>query len=248
MDLRVLSKEGYLFSILFFWLAGCESSKLSFSDECVEQVYLKAESLLREGNFEDASKKFKDIDMYFPYSEKASTSHIMSAYCDFQSGSYEDSVRELDIFLKYHPYHKMVPYALYLKAIGRSMMISKVGRDLTQAKEAKKIFIELINRFPSSKYAEDSKKRIVILDDIIAAHELVIGRYYQERKSYLAAINRYNYVVSEFSGTKSAEESFFRIIECCRNEGLVKEADNAASVLKTRFPNGKWMRKLNGLK
>ncbi len=244
MDLRELNKGSYFFFCLVFLIAGCESSKIPVEGKNAEQVGLEAENLLREGEFEDAGKKFKDIEIYFPYSKKAVTAQIMSAYCDFKSGNYIDAIRELDVFLRYHPSHELVSYAMYLRAMSEYATISTVGRDSAQAKKSRSAFIELLSKFPTSKYAEDCKRRIVFLDDIIAAHELTIGRYYQTRKSCLSAINRYNYVISKFPNTKSAEEALFRMVECCNNEGLLEEAHSAASVLKTRFPSGRWVKKL----
>lgn len=243
MGLRALSSRCF-FCGLAFLIAGCESSKLPVEGKDAEEVFREALIMLKDENFEDASTKFKDVDTYFPYSKKANEAQILSAYCNFKKGSYLDAIRELDIFLRYHPSHQMVPYALYLRAVNKYMTISTVGRDSERAKETRGAFIELINRFPESKYAKDSRKKIIILDDVIAAHELLIGKYYQKRKSSLSAINRYNYIVSRFSNTKSAEEAFFRIVECCKNEGLQEEANNAASVLKIRFPNSKWTKKL----
>jgi len=243
MDLRALNKGKILF-FSFLLLAGCESGKLPVDGKTAGEVYSKAEHLLREGNFEDAGKNFKDVETYFPYSKEANAAQIMSAFCDFKTGDYVDVIRELDIFLRYHPSHALVPYAMYLRAMSEYMTVSSVGRDCEQAKKARSAFIELLSKFPTSKYAEDCKKRIVLLDDIIAAHELLVGRYYQTRRSNLSAINRYNYVISKFSNTKSAEEALFRMVECCNNEGLLEEANNAASVLKARFPNGRWVKKI----
>lgn len=247
MDLQALNRKFFFSFSLVFLAIGCESSKLPADGKSAGEVYSDAENLLRDGEFENAGKKFKDIETYFPYSKKAIVARIMSAYCNFKSGSYIDAIRELEIFLRYHPYHELVPYAMYLQAMSEYMIISAVGRDSEQAEKSRSAFIKLLNRFPKSRYAEDCKKRIVLLDDIIAAHELLIGRYYQKRKSSLSAINRYNYVISRFSNTKSAEEALFRMVECCRNEGLSEEADNAISILKARFPNGRWIKKLNGL-
>ncbi len=245
MGLQVLSRESCFFFFLVLLLAGCESPKTPVDGKNAEEVCLEAKNLLREGEFEDAGKKFKDIETYFPYSRKAITAQIMSAYCDFKSGNYIDAIRELDVFLRYHPSHELVPYAMYLRAMSEYMTISNVGRDSGQAKKSRGAFIKLLNKFPESRYAEDCKRRIVFLDDIIAAHELTIGRYYQTRKSCLSAINRYNYVISRFPNTKSAEEALFRMVECCNNEGLLEEASSAASVLRTRFPSGRWVKKLD---
>ena len=247
MDLRALNNKCFLFGLIFLTV-GCESSKNPVEGKNAEEVYLEAGNLLKDADFEDAGKRFKDIETYFPYSEKASTAQIMAAYCNFRNGSYIDSIRELDVFLRYHPTHKLVPYAMYLRAMSKYMTVSTVGRDSEQAKDSRNAFVELINRFPSCEYAEDSKKKIVILDDIIANHELVIGRYYQKNKSNLSAINRYGYIVSRYPNTKSAEEAFYRMGECFKNEQLMEEADSAASVLRIRYPNGRWTRKLDNLR
>ena len=245
MDLRVLNKRSWFLCGLIFLISGCESSKIPVEGKSAAEVYLEAKNLMKGNEFEDASKRFKDIETYFPYSEKAASAQVMSAYCSFRNGSYVDAIRELDVFLRYHPSSELVPYAMYLKAVSKYMTVSTVGRDSAQAKDSRKAFVELINRFPTCKYVEDSQKKIIILDDIIAAHEMIIGRYYQQNKSSLAALGRYNYVVSRFPNTKSAEEAFYRIVECCRNEGLQEEANSAAEVLKARFPKGIWVKRLS---
>lgn len=242
-----LNRGKYFVFCLSLVLSGCGSSKLPVEGKSAAEVYMEAENLLKNEDFEDAAERFKDIETYFPYSEKASSAQIMSAYCNFRSKNYMDAVRELDVFLRYHPSNELVPYAMYLKAVSKYMTVSTIGRDSNQAKDARKSFVELINRFPTCKYVEDSQKKIIILEDIIAAHEMMIGRYYQKNKSSLAAIGRYNYVVSRFPNTKSAEEAFYRIVECCKNEGLQEEASNASAVLKARFPSGLWTKKLHQL-
>ena len=66
-------------------LAGCSSDQSKIVGENADLIYKEAEVLLSRGNYEDAAKKFKDIDAYFPYSEKASRSQVMEAYCHFRS-------------------------------------------------------------------------------------------------------------------------------------------------------------------
>jgi outer membrane protein assembly factor BamD len=87
-------------------------------------------------------------------------------------------------------------------------------------------------------------KKIIILDDIIAAHEMSIGRYYQKNKSALAAINRYTFVATRLPGTGYANEAFYRIAECCHSLGLKAEAQNAANVLEEQYPTSAWTDKV----
>ncbi len=228
----------YLLGILL--LVGCASEKTNIAGKNAEIVYNEAIQLLKQNDYEDAAKKFKEIDTYFPYAEKASLAQIMSAYCNFQAGSYTDAISGVDVFLRYHPAHELVPYAMYLKAMSLYVIVSSVGRDSQQALDAKKAFVELFNRFPKSKYAVDAMKRIIILDDLIASHELMVGRFYQKNKNALAAIGRYDYVIVKFPNTNAAEEALYRLIECCKSIGLIEEADKAIKSFKARYPNSSW--------
>jgi outer membrane protein assembly factor BamD len=132
---------------------------------------------------------------------------------------------------------------MYLKAMCIYMQVVSLGRDSRTAMDAKHIFVELVNKFPNSKYYADALKRIIILDDIIAAHEMAIGRYYQKNKSHLAAIGRYTFVSSQLSHTKYAEEALYRIIECCYALELREEAENAYGALKTDSSSSSWTKK-----
>ena len=225
--------------------SGCSDNKPNIVGESGASIYKSAYNLLDRGEYGDAAQKFKDVETYFPYSEKSCAAQVMSAYCHFKAGSYSDAIREIDVFLRYHPSHELVPYSMYLKAMCMYMNVATVGRDPKQAEEARATFLELINRFPHSKYSEDSIKRVVILDDIIAAHEMMIGRYYQKNNNALSAISRYNRVISKFSQTKSVEEALYRIIECCKSLDLKEAEESTKSVLKERFPKGEWTKKLS---
>jgi outer membrane protein assembly factor BamD len=224
-------------------IIGCSSTKDDLKNRSVESIYKKAKALLKEKSYSDAATEFKNIEMLFPYSTKATDGQILAAYCYFLASSYRDAIREIHVFLRYHPSHKMVPYALYLKAMCLYMDVSSVGRDSKIAIDAKHAFVELVNKFPECDYYEDALTRIVILDDIIAAHEMSVGRYYQKSKSMLAAINRYTFVATQLFHTGYASEAFYRIAECCRALGLKEEAENATAALKEQYPTSSWSKK-----
>jgi outer membrane protein assembly factor BamD len=226
---------------------GCASEKDDFKNRSVDSIYKKAHALLKKNEFTEAGNEFKDVERLFPYSSKACEAQLLAAYCYFLASSYMDARREIDIFLRYHPSHELVSYAIYLKAMCSYMQVASVGRDSKRAMTAKQTFLELINRFPDSKYYADSLKRILILDDIIAAHEMMIGRYYQKNKSALAALGRYTFVTAQFPHTAYVQESLFRAVECCRTLGLNQEAENARRALAQDHPQSPWLAKANAL-
>ena len=98
----------------------------------------------------------------------------------------------------------------------------------------------LINRYPDSRYAEDAKKRMRLARDVLAASEMTIGRWYQKKANYLAAINRFKVVVTDYQNTAHVEEALARLTECYYTLGIVNEAQTAAAVLGHNFPDSKW--------
>jgi outer membrane protein assembly factor BamD len=123
------------------------------------------------------------------------------------------------------------------------MGIVSAGRDSEVASDAKRAFVELTNKFPDSEYGRDALGRIRLLDNLIAAHEMLIGRYYQKQGNAPAALNRYAYTASRFRHTNYAKEALHRTVECCLSLGLDEEAANALQTLETEFPLSRWTTK-----
>ena len=59
-------------------------------------------------------------------------------------------------------------------------------------------FDQVIKRFPESKYAKDSRQKIILVNSNIAAKHMEIGRFYLNNKKYIAALNRFKIVINEF--------------------------------------------------
>ena len=240
----------YFNGLLCFLCVGCsilEKKNDSVEQKSAEAMYESGCALLKKDSYESAAEVFKEIEALFPYSSKSCEGQILAAYSHFRMSNYMDAMRELDIFLKYHSSHKLVPYAIYLRAMCLYMQTSTPERDQLVAQQARQAFVEVINRFPNSPYYADSMKRVVILDDTIAGHEMKIGKYYQKRKNMLAAINRYNFIVRHLSHTPHIGEAYYRTIECCQQEGLENEAQLAYEVMKVGFSDSKWTAKASTL-
>jgi hypothetical protein len=59
-----------------------------------------------------------------------------------------------------------------------------------------------------------------------------VGRYYFKQRSYLAGINRFKRVVTEYRNTSQTPEALYRLTEGYMALGIVSEAQTAASCLK----------------
>ncbi|MDR2681503.1 MAG: outer membrane protein assembly factor BamD [Holosporaceae bacterium] len=233
----------YFFVGCSLLLVACSSKQDDVSRKNVDALYNKAYAQMRAGEYSDAATDFKEIDVLFPYAAKASVGQVLSAYCYFLASNYQEAMKLLEVFLRYHPSHELVSYAMYLRAMCIYMQVSSVGRDARAANEAKIAFLELVHKFPDSVYRDDCLKRILILDDIIAAHEMSVGRFYQQNGNALSAIGRYNFVITRLRHTKHCPEAYYRTVECCRTIGLNAEASGAYDALLKEYPKNHWSEK-----
>jgi len=97
-----------------------------------------------------------------------------------------------------------------------------------------------VERWPDSEYAPDAESKIRFGRDQLAGKEMQVGRYYLERREYIAAIKRFRAVVEEFSNTRHVEEALARLTEAYLAMGIVHEAQTAAAVLGHNYPDSKW--------
>ena len=52
-----------------------------------------------------------------------------------------------------------------------------------------------------------------LINDILAAKEMYIGRYYFDKKKWIPAINRFRTVVDDYDTTIYVEEAIHRLVE-----------------------------------
>lgn len=222
-------------------LAGCASGdKPRVEEKPVEELYNHAQDLLDQGSYREAAKAFEEVERQHPYSQWATKGQLMAAYAFYQADAYDEAVAAAEQFIRLHPGHEDTPYAYYLIGISYYEQISDVGRDQEMTQKALEAFAELTKRYPESDYARDAKLKMNLARDHLAGKQMEIGRYYQRRQQYVAAINRFRAVVERYQTTTHTPEALMRLTECYLAIGVREEAQNAAAVLGYNFPGSRW--------
>lgn len=224
-------------------LGACSSNNAAdqaYVEEPVEQLYNVAVDELERGEFAAASVKFDEVERQHPYSSWAAKAQVMAAYSLYMANKYDEAVVALDRFIQLHPSNKDAAYAYYLKGLCYYEQISDVGRDQLITQLALRTLNELLTRFPDSEYARDAKLKVELTYDHLAGKEMKVGRYYQSRAQWLAAINRFNTVIDKYEITTHAPEALHRLVESYLALGLRAEAKKSAAVLGHNFPSSKW--------
>lgn len=227
-------------------VSGCMSEKDVDLSTYVEQtdpadvLYNQALANMNAGRLEEASKKFAAVDRQHPYSEYARKSMVMGAFANYRQGNYDDAISSAKRYLTLYPSTEDAPYAEYIIGLSYYRQIKDVTQDQKEARQTIQAMQDLVQRWPDSEYVEDAKAKIRFANDQLAGKEMQIGRYYLERREYIAAIKRFRTVVENYSNTRHIEEALARLTEAYYAMGLTDEAQTAAAVLGTNYPDSQW--------
>jgi outer membrane protein assembly factor BamD len=240
-------RSGARLAVLFaaaLAVAGCfgrdKEADLDLEVEPPDRLYNEALALLEAGETRDAVEKFEEIDAEHPYSEYARRALIMSAFLQFRRGQYQEAINEAQRYVTLFPASPDAAYAQYIIGESYFRQIPDVTRDQELSEKAIAAMGEVARKYPDSEYAADANRKVDIARDQLAGKEMQIGRYYQERHEYLAAVNRFRYVVENYQTTRHVEEALLRLTETYLALGIVPEAQTAAAVLGHNFPDSEW--------
>lgn len=229
-------------------LAGCMSSSDKDLDlstyveqtEPADVLYNQGLANLNAGRLGEAAKKFAAVDRQHPYSEYARKAMVMGAFTNYRQGNYDDAIQMSQRFLNLYPTSEDADYAVYIAGLSYFRQIRDVTQDQKEARQTVQTMQELVNRWPDSQYAEDARTKIRYANDQLAGKEMQVGRYYLERREYLASIKRFRTVVEQYSNTRHIEEALARLVEAYYAMGLTDEAQTAAAVLGQNYPSSQW--------
>ena len=206
----------------------------------VEEAYKEGIEALNSGDVLFAAKKFNEAEILFPQALSAPQSALMAAYSYYTQDYYGDALAELKRFLKVYPTHKDLAYVYYMLAICYYEQIVDEKKDLQSIINAKENFNIIIKNYPNSEYAIDAEFKIDLIDDILAAKEMYLGRYYYDKKKWIPAINRFREIIDNYDTTIYAEEALHRLVEVHYTIGLIDEAEKYAQLLGYNYQSSKW--------
>tara|TARA_B100000401_G_scaffold437079_1_gene381887 strand:+ start:969 stop:1805 length:837 start_codon:yes stop_codon:yes gene_type:complete len=235
--------------ILFLVLTSCSKEK---NIEVIEEkeinlqmidAYQEGMKFLNDGDGLTAAKKFSEAELLFPQSLWAPRAALMAAYAYYNDEYYNDTIYEVERFLKTYPNHQRTDYAYYLLAVTHYNLIVDETRDLQSMLEAKNYFEIIIQKYPNTEYAIDSKFKLELINEILAAKEMYLAKYYFSKKKWIPAINRFKIVLENYDESIFVEEALHRLVEIHYIIGLEEEAKNYAFLLGYNYQSSEWYKK-----
>ncbi len=244
----------FLIIALLFLNISCSKEKEKIS--IVEEVSLEMQMIqayndglkeLDKGDPIYAAKKFNEAELLYPQSIWAPRAALMASYSYFSYFYYSDAVLELEKFLDKYKNHPRRDYAYYLLALSHYDQIVDETKDLNEILKAKKYFEIIIQKYPSTDFALDSKYKLELIQELLASKEMYLARYYVDREKWIPAINRFKTVVEYYDSTIYIEEALHRLVELHYKIGLINESKKYAALLGYNYQSSKWYEESYGI-
>jgi len=242
-----------VFSVVLFF-AGCSGiNDDPTKDWPPEKLYKEAKDKVTDGDYETGIKYFENLEARYPYGRYSEQAQLEIAYAYYKYDEPALAIAAADRFIRLHPTHPNVDYAYYLKGLvnfhgekGFANWLFGAKDDLSDrdpkgALESYGAFREVVERFPNSRYVEDARHRMAYLFEAQARYETQVARFYYERSSYVAAINRSKHALATYPRTPSTEDALGIMALSYKAMGMNDMLKDTLRVLTRNFPNSRYL-------
>ena len=216
-----------------------------FEGMSASQLYTDAKKEMAKKQYSSAIKRFEALETMYPFNDYAELAEIDLIYAYYKKGEYASSAATSDQFIHLYPRSKRVEYAYYMKALSnfqqtRGTManllpIDESWRDPGTQSQAYSDFATLLQKFPDGKYNANALQRMIYLRNVFAQRELNTANYYYERKMYVAAAERANYLITTYPQAPSAKPALALVYRANLMMGLKKAAEDALKVYQATY-------------
>ena len=233
--------------ILALGLTGCGPKEEidPTADWSVEKLYLEARSELDDGNYLTAIEYYETLESRFPFGKHAMQAQIDVAYAYYKFDEPDSAITAIDRFIKLHPRHPSVDYAYYLKGLvnferGGTILDAVSERDPSEFDKnlmlrAFNDFKLLTQRFPSSKYATDARKRMIYLRDQLARSDYNVATYYASRDAWVAVTGRTQFILRNYQGTSVIKPTLELQLKAYQILGLDQLAQDTQRIIDLNY-------------
>lgn len=208
-----------------------------------DKLYRTGVLEFEKGKMDSSVNYFKQIEKNYGYSKLAPKAILMISYIYYDANDYIKSLEYLKKFKELYPASKNIPYAEFLTAMCLYEEINLVSKDQQPTLLALKQFQKIIDMYPDSDYAKESKIRLGLVHEQLAGKEMYIARYYMKKEKWISAMIRLQLVIENYQNTIFIDEALHRMVEICYRTGDINNAKKYAAILGYNYNTSNWYKK-----
>lgn len=162
----------------------------STTEKNPEQLAFEGTQKMREKDYEDALKAFKQLKEHYPYSKYAILAELKIGDAQFHEKHYTEAALAYEEFARLHPRNEVVPYVLYQIGMCHFLSFTTIDRDPEETRLAMESFQRVVQSYPQSEYGRRAAKQLFECQKRIVAHDYYVGEFYFHREEYRSAKDR----------------------------------------------------------
>lgn len=241
----------FIIAGLILSLAACskwwddEEANNPFRGMSAEQLYKEAEQSMEKKQYTSAAKRYEALDSMYPFNDYAEKAQLRLIYAYYMDEAYPSSAATAERFIHLYPRSKRVDYAYYMKGMAnfqqsrgtfaKWLPLDESRRDPGSQSLAYSDFSTLVQKFPNSEYKANAQQRLIFLRNMFAEREYHAARYYFQRKMYVAAVGRADFLVKNYPQAPSAREALLIMRDANLALGLNQAADEAVAAYESTY-------------
>jgi outer membrane protein assembly factor BamD len=206
-----------------------------------EQVYKMAMEKIAHKKYYTARDLLQAVLPRIPPEDRDLLPKVQLAIADayFKDGgllNYGEALNGYRNFLTYYPQDTNADRVQFM--VGMSLFKQVPAPDRDQALTLKAIdeFNKLISVYPDSPFAQQARRQIELCEDELADHERLVGWFYQRRKAWNAAIDRYRGVLDHYTHYRDTGRVLYDLGRCQLKLGRRLEAEETLGRLFSDHP------------
>jgi outer membrane protein assembly factor BamD len=227
-------------------LTGCKSrGSKDIAQSSPDVLYARAHKALINQDYDQAIKIYETLSARFPFAEQARQGKLDVLYAYYRRREAESAIDAADQFIRENPTDPRVDYAYYIKGLvefertpNELERVFRVDLNLRPPSTARKAFTAfkaLVDQYPKSEYAPDSRQRMIYLRNRLADYEVAVARYYVTRGAWVAAAQRAKLEIEQYDGAPASREALQIMIQSYDKLGLAKLAADTRAVYSANF-------------
>ncbi|MCH7399273.1 outer membrane protein assembly factor BamD [Belliella sp. DSM 107340] len=227
-----------------------------------EELYNAANTYYQEEEYNKAIILYDKVLPVIRGSERAETADFNYAYCHFRTKRYIEAAGYFNTFYQTYNRSPMAEEAMFMNAYSLYLDSPDYNLDQKSSRDAVNAIQLFINKFPES---DSYERAMAMIDDLQKRFE---EKAYQESTMYLrlteglypgdfykACIINFQNFAKNYPDSQYNEELAFRLVEVAsaygersvylKKEDRLKEALAFAEQFKRKYPNSKYLDKVN---
>jgi outer membrane protein assembly factor BamD len=221
-------------------------------------LHLSAEESLKAGKEMLAKNKYDKARPFFthafevePNSTVGRESLLLAAdtyYLQGNNANFIQAEAKYRDFLNRFPTSQQSAYVQFQIANSLAKRMERPDRDQNVTRKALEAYQDLIRLYPTSEYAPQAQTQMQVVLGNLAEHEFVVGHFYSRFGVGLAAVERFEYLLSTYPKYKERDKVLFNLALAYNQS---HERDNALktfSLLREQYPQSAYVKLIPELK